>query len=124
MSFCLIPIILFCLFWQLCFPVIQDLGTKKDKIAHWYMLSVNMPAKRFEILDSLRGPTNLEMIEHANKLVDAIKTMYRVNYSESRRQIDSFELQYVPVPKQLTGLVLSFLIPFFHLSCLYRSVLR
>jgi len=97
----------FC-FLQLSFPVLQELGTKKCSMGHWYMISLNMPVKGFEILDSLHGPTNLDMIEHANQLVDAIKTMYRVNYSDSRRQIDDFELEYVPVPKQETGSVLLF----------------
>jgi hypothetical protein len=69
------------------------------------MLSVNMVAKRFEILDSLRGPTNEEMIDHASQLVEAIKTAYHVNYSGSHRQIDEYELMYVPVPRQTTGLV-------------------
>jgi hypothetical protein len=69
------------------------------------MLSVNMVAKRFEILVSLRGPTNEEMIDHASHLVEAIKTAYRVKYSSSHRQIDEYELLYVPVPRQTTGLV-------------------
>jgi hypothetical protein len=43
------------------------------------MLLVNMVAKRFEILDSLRGPMNEEMIDHASELVEAIKTAYHVN---------------------------------------------
>ncbi|KAM0921420.1 hypothetical protein ACQ4PT_006870 [Festuca glaucescens] len=87
----------------LSFPVLQTLGTPikgKKPIGHWYMLSVNMPAKRFEILDSLRGADDIGMIEHANLLVDAIKSMYRINYSDSRRQIDDFELMYIPVTKQ------------------------
>jgi Ulp1 family protease len=74
-------------------------------MGHWYMLAVNMPAKRFEILDSLRGEANVEMIEHANQLVEAIKRIYLVNYSDSRRQIASFELMYIPVPKQINRLV-------------------
>ena len=69
------------------------------------MLSENLPAKRFEILDSLRGDANVEMIDHAEKLVGAIKRMYLVNYSDSRRQIQNFELMYIPVPKQTNGLV-------------------
>ena len=77
--------------------------------------SVNMPAKRFEILDSLRGDANVEMIEHAEKLVAAIKRMYLVNYSDSRRQIENFELMYIPVPKQTNGLVLFELHHHFHL---------
>jgi hypothetical protein len=49
------------------------------------MLSVNMVAKWFEILDSLRGPTNEEMIDHASQLVEAIKMAYHVNYLGSHR---------------------------------------
>jgi hypothetical protein len=62
-------------------------------------------AKRLEILDSLHGPTNEEMIDHASQLVEAIKTAYHVNYLGSHRQIDEYELMYVPVPWKTTGLV-------------------
>ena len=64
------------------------------------MLSINMDAKRFEILDSLRDENDEEMIEHATRLVDAIKAMYLVNYKDSKKQIQDFELVYIPVPKQ------------------------
>ncbi|KAM0903940.1 hypothetical protein ACQ4PT_018337 [Festuca glaucescens] len=79
----------------LSFPILQTLGVPrkgKKPIGHWYVLSLNMGAKRFEILDSLRGEDDMDMIEHANKLVEAIKTMYKINYSDSYRQIDDFEL--------------------------------
>jgi hypothetical protein len=56
------------------------------------MVSVNMVTKRFKILDSLRGSTNEEMIVHASQLVESINTAYRVNYSDSHRQIDDYEL--------------------------------
>jgi hypothetical protein len=84
---------------------LQILGIIEQPFGHWYMLSINMVAKRFEILDSLRGSLNEEMIDHASQLVEAIKTMYHVNYSDSHRQIDEYELMYVPVPRQTTGLV-------------------
>jgi hypothetical protein len=83
------------------------------------MLSVNMVAKRFEILDSLRGALNGEMIDHASKLVEAIKTVYHVNYSDSYRQIDDYELMYVPVPRQPTGLVGFSSFPYYASAFLY-----
>ena len=89
------------------------LGSVKDKIGHWYMVSVNLPAKRFEILDSLRGEANVEMINHANKLVEAIKRMYLVNYSDSHRKIQDWELMYIPSPRQTNWLV------FFHSYLLF-----
>ena len=69
------------------------------------MLSVNFTAKRFEVLDSIRDGGSVDLIEHASELVEAIKTMYRVNYSDSRRNIDGYELMYIPTPKQDNGLV-------------------
>ncbi|KAM0841119.1 hypothetical protein ACQ4PT_059224 [Festuca glaucescens] len=77
---------------QLSFPVLQNIGTDKDPFGHWFVLSLNFEAKRFEILDSLRGEDDEEMVNYANRLVDAIKIMYKVNYSESRKQIDEYEL--------------------------------
>ncbi|KAM0897327.1 hypothetical protein ACQ4PT_022632 [Festuca glaucescens] len=90
----------------LSFPLLQTLGVPmkgKKPIGHWDVLSLNMVAKRFEILDSLRGEDDMDMIEHANKLVETIKMMYKVNYSDSYRQIDDFELMYISVPKQTNG---------------------
>jgi hypothetical protein len=69
------------------------------------MVLVNMVAKWFKILDSLHGPMNEEMIEHASQLVEATKIVYHVNYSDSHRHITDYELMYVPIPKQTTGLV-------------------
>ncbi|KAM0825630.1 hypothetical protein ACQ4PT_069427 [Festuca glaucescens] len=85
---------------KLSFPVLQNIGIEKDQCEHWFVLSLNFESKRFEILDSLRGEDDKEMNKHANRLVDAIKIMYKVNYSQSRKQIDDYELMYIPVPKQ------------------------
>ncbi|KAM0874591.1 hypothetical protein ACQ4PT_037302 [Festuca glaucescens] len=84
----------------LSFPILQNIGTDKDPFGHWFVLSLNFVAKSFEILNSLRGEDDEEMIKYDNRLVDAIKIMYKVNYSESRKQIDEYELMYIPVPKQ------------------------
>ena len=67
------------------------------------MLSLNLAAKRFEILDSLRGENNFGMIEHAMQLVNAIKKVWLVNYSTSNKQIQDYELAYIDVPKQAIG---------------------
>jgi hypothetical protein len=57
---------------------------------------------------------NEQMIDHASQLVEAIKTAYHVNYSDSHRQIDEYELVYVPVPRHTTGLVGFSFFPFMH----------
>ena len=41
-----------------------------------------MDAKIFEVLDSLHDEDDEQMIDHATRLVDEIKDMYRINYSE------------------------------------------
>ena len=64
-----------------------------------------MDAKRFEVLDSLRDEDDEQMTEHATWLVDAIKDMYRINYSESKKQIQDYELVFIDVPKQNNGWV-------------------
>ena len=83
----------------LSFPVLQKLGTHEKVESHWYMLSQNMDAKKFEVLDSLRDEDNEQKIEHATRLVDVIKDMYRINYSESKKQIQDYELVFIDVPK-------------------------
>ncbi|KAM0825095.1 hypothetical protein ACQ4PT_069768 [Festuca glaucescens] len=51
---------------KLSFLVLQNIGTDKDPFGHWFVLSLNFVAKRFEILDSLRGEDDEEMIKYAN----------------------------------------------------------
>ena len=99
----------FCIFYSFvalfpCPSYAWNNTTSHGPLVHGFC---NLLAKRFEILDSLRGEANVEMINHANKLVEAIKRMYRVNYSDSRRQIEDWELMYIPGPKQNNGLVFS-----------------
>ena len=82
------------------FPVLQNLGTTEKPFGHWYALSLNFVAKRFEVLDSIRGRDDFSLIQHASCLVDAIKTAYKMNYSQSAKQIDGYELVYIDVSKQ------------------------
>jgi hypothetical protein len=49
-------------------------GSKRAKEGnHWYVLSMNMQARRFEALDSMRGEGNMSLTAHANLLVSRIK---------------------------------------------------
>jgi hypothetical protein len=61
---------------------------------------LNFEKKRFEVLDSARGPDDESLIAHSSDLVDAIKCMYRINYSSSSKQIDDYELVFIDAPKQ------------------------
>ncbi|KAM0910746.1 hypothetical protein ACQ4PT_013941 [Festuca glaucescens] len=84
----------------LSFAVLQNLGTVKKPCGHWYSLFLNFEKKRFEVLDSARGPDDESLITHSSDLVDAIKCMYRINYSSSSKQIDDYELVFIDAPKQ------------------------
>ncbi|KAM0885335.1 hypothetical protein ACQ4PT_030417 [Festuca glaucescens] len=50
-----------------------NLGTVKKPCGHWYSLFLNFEKKRFEVLDSARGPDDESLITHSSDLVDAIK---------------------------------------------------
>jgi hypothetical protein len=89
--------------------VLQNLGTEKKPCGHWYSLFLNFEKKRFEVLDSARGPDDESLINHSRDLVDAIKCMYRINYSSSSKQIDDYELVFIEAPKQNNKYVLFFL---------------
>jgi hypothetical protein len=80
--------------------VLQNLGTKKEPFGHWYVLTLNFEAKRFEVLDSARGNEDESLISHATSLVNSIKAMYLVNYSQSSKQIEDYPLVYIDTPKQ------------------------
>ncbi|KAM0825705.1 hypothetical protein ACQ4PT_069377 [Festuca glaucescens] len=84
----------------LSFVVLQNLGTKKHPDGHWYVVSLNLDGKRFEVLDSVRDNEDETLIKHATLVFDAIKGMYKINYSNSSKQIEDYELVYIDVPKQ------------------------
>jgi hypothetical protein len=96
----------------LSFAVLQNLGTEKKPCGHWYSLFLNFEKKRFEVLDSVRGPDDESLITHSSNLVDAIKCMYRVNYSSSSKQIDDYELVFIDAPKQNNKYGFFFYLPY------------
>ena len=72
---------------------------------HWYVLSLNLKAKRFEVLDSLREEDSPPLIKHATRYMNAIKKAWLISYKDSRKQIQDYELVYIDVSKQENGLV-------------------
>ncbi|KAE8799390.1 hypothetical protein D1007_25156 [Hordeum vulgare] len=84
---------------QLLFPVLQKLGPGPDD-GHWYVLSLNLKAKRFEVLDSLREEDSPSLLEHATRYMNAIKKAWLISYKDSHKQIQDYELVYIDVLKQ------------------------
>ena len=82
----------------------QKLGPGPDD-GHWYVLSLNLKAKRFEVLDSLREEDSPSLIEHTTRYMNAIKKAWLISYKDSHKQIQDYELVYIDVFKQENGLV-------------------
>ena len=72
---------------------------------HWYVLSLNLKAKKFEVLDSLREEDSPSLLEHATRYMNAIKMAWLISYKDSHKQIQDYELVYIDVLKQENGLV-------------------
>ena len=98
-------------FLQLLFPALQKLGRGPDD-GHWYVLSLNLRAKRFEVLDSLREQDSPSLLEHATRYMNAIKKAWLINYKDSHKQIQDYELVYIDVLKQDNGLVVDYSLSF------------
>uniref|UniRef100_A0A453FZV7 Ubiquitin-like protease family profile domain-containing protein n=1 Tax=Aegilops tauschii subsp. strangulata TaxID=200361 RepID=A0A453FZV7_AEGTS len=88
---------------MLLFPALQKLGAAPHD-SHWYVLSLNLKAKRFEVLDSLHEEDSPSLIEHATRYMNAIKKAWLIAYKDSHKQIQDYELVYIDVLKQENGI--------------------
>uniref|UniRef100_A0A8I6XMZ4 Ubiquitin-like protease family profile domain-containing protein n=1 Tax=Hordeum vulgare subsp. vulgare TaxID=112509 RepID=A0A8I6XMZ4_HORVV len=82
------------------FPLIEEMGGKEVSGHHWYVLSINNTAQRFEALDSLRTKGNIGLIYHTNVVMRIIKEAWKLYYHKSRVQIENYELEIIDAPKQ------------------------
>jgi hypothetical protein len=89
------------------FPVLEEAARGKKEGNHWYCLSLNIEAGRFEALDSMRGEGNEVLIKHASLLVNSIQDLWKIHYSTSKVQIQDWELKIINVPMQDTMYVCS-----------------
>lgn len=92
-------------FLQISFTVFDEAlkGCKAGN--HWYVLSLNFEAGRFEALDSMRGEGSQSLRDHATALMDNIKAVWDIYYSDSKVQIRDYKLQIINVPIQGTTYV-------------------
>lgn len=86
----------------LSFPVLQESSQGSKEGNHWYVLSLNFEAGRFEALDSLRGGDSESLKDHASTLMNHIKAVWEIYYSSSKVQIRDFNLKIINVPNQAT----------------------
>ncbi|KAM0895947.1 hypothetical protein ACQ4PT_023505 [Festuca glaucescens] len=87
---------------KVSFIVFEEVTRRNKEGNHWYCLSLNIQAERFEVLDSMRGESNEALFNHASNLVSRIKAIWQVHYKTSKVQIENWELKVINVPLQET----------------------
>ena len=75
---------------------------------HFCIIGLNLVKKRFELLDSLRGPNDPDTRRVVHLMARNIKKLWREasiskGHSFEPKSIDDFKLHYVPTAKQLTS---------------------
>ena len=103
-------VVIFIFLVQIMFHVLQDLSSVKDLfIGHYYLINLNLKAERFEIMDSMRKDSDKSLDSDSSKIINSIKSIWATNYKQSNIKIQNFETIQIPIPKQLTTYVSSFL---------------
>jgi hypothetical protein len=60
---------------QVTFVVFEEISRGNKEGNHWYSLSLNIQAGRFEVLDSMRGESSESLMNHSSNLVSRIKSI-------------------------------------------------
>ena len=79
------------------FPVLQKL---QNNIGHYFLLTLNLRNKRFEVLDSMRSLEDRSLRNCCNILIEAIKKLWSIHYADSDKAIEDYELIDIAVPIQ------------------------
>ena len=85
-------------FFHLClqihFAVLQN--------GHYYLITLNLKAGRFEIMDSMRKEGNRVLMADAKKIIGSIKHFWGENYKGSKIDISKYKTLHIPTPMQDT----------------------
>jgi hypothetical protein len=84
---------------QVMFPVLQAMGSE-TAAGHYYLLVLNLRAKRFEVMDSMRSLEDESLRKSCDTMIEGIKTLWRKHYPNSNHDIEDYELVDIGVPKQ------------------------
>ncbi|CAL4976992.1 unnamed protein product [Urochloa decumbens] len=82
----------------LFFPVLEVNVTTELK--HWFVIVVNFKAQCFELMDSLRGQQDKDLLETSNKIISNIKILWKQHHAKSKIDISQFKSLYIDAPKQ------------------------
>ena len=85
-------------------PILDLVGPRDSPgVGHWFALSINLKAKRFEVLDSLRKEGDAGLADTCKMLTDRIKALWKVGFAKkdtTLQSIHDFRLTYIPLPSQ------------------------
>ena len=91
-------------FIQILFPVHQENTVQLGGDGHWFTFAVNMPDKKFQIIDSLRNSDNTELRWKANQVRAKVITLWNKYTSKVEGckipTIYNFETQFIEGYKQ------------------------
>ncbi|KAG2557405.1 hypothetical protein PVAP13_8NG254702 [Panicum virgatum] len=82
------------------FPVLQKLVQSDEHSGHYFLIVLNLRNKRFEVLDSMRNLENGKLAECCNKITNAIKSLWKIYYPDTKNPIDKYEIVDISIPKQ------------------------
>ena len=80
------------IFLQILFPVLQKLVQSDEHSGHYFLIVLNLRNKRFEVLDSMRNLENGKLAECCNKITNAIKSLWKIYYPDTKNPIDKYEM--------------------------------
>jgi hypothetical protein len=89
--------------YQVLIPVCEPLNKKTKNeplVNHYWLLTVNMRDKRYQVLDSWRTFNDKALRETYKKIRTTLSILWEENYNKSKIKIDDFILQEIAVPKQ------------------------
>ncbi|RCV21181.1 hypothetical protein SETIT_4G117900v2 [Setaria italica] len=89
---------------MILFPIHQSNENEPKGDGHWFTIVVNMEAKKFQVIDSLRAPSNAELRDKANKVRAKVITLWK-KYTAKHMgctvpTIYLFELEFITGFKQ------------------------
>ena len=67
---------------------------------HYFFIVLNLHNKRFELLNSMRSLGDANLAACCDKILAAVKSLWKDYYNTSNHQIDSYEIVDIGVPKQ------------------------
>uniref|UniRef100_A0ACD5TJR6 Uncharacterized protein n=2 Tax=Avena sativa TaxID=4498 RepID=A0ACD5TJR6_AVESA len=89
---------------MICFPTLEKFPQlSKDLSAHYWLVVINIKAKRFEVIDSLARRGCALLMESCHLLIANIKVMWGKEYANSKVDIVDWPIEIIDNPKQTNG---------------------